>query len=355
MFSNNLGVFLLGKDNKGWSIDKDRIHAKNFLNRIDGVKLLENKYEILFADIVHCVWYNFLINAKVYYLLYLLKYLTNLKVSAVITNQIDLYEDRFDRLSGLVDIWVYPNKYIKDFLDKKGVESVYIPFYVDRQVFTENSKYNRESVCDYFDLDYDKLKDKFLIGSFQRDSLGEDLSQPKWQKNPDLLLEIVRQLPSDRVELILAGPRRHYIINKAEKLGLSYTFVGNESYIRKNQDDFETENNLSSEDLARLYNIIDLYLITSESETGPKSVLESSLCGALTMSTDVGMSSEVFHNELIYSSDNPEEAVSFIKNIIESNAEINEYLDYNRKHVKKLIDDNKMKERYNSIIQNLKQ
>ena len=50
--------------------------------------------------------------------------------------------------------------------------------------------------------------------------------------------------------------------------------------------------------LVDYYNAIDLYIIASREEGGPKAVLESLACGVPLVSTKVGMSSDlIVHNE----------------------------------------------------------
>ena len=45
------------------------------------------------------------------------------------------------------------------------------------------------------------------------------------------------------------------------------------------------------------YNVLDLYLITSREEGGPKAILESWACGVPLVSTAVGMALDVIINE----------------------------------------------------------
>ena len=69
-------------------------------------------------------------------------------------------------------------------------------------------------------------KKTFVIGSFQRDSEGSDLSLPKLSKGPDRLLEIVSYYSknNDDVLVLLSGKRRDYIINELKKLKIKYLY-----------------------------------------------------------------------------------------------------------------------------------
>ena len=55
--------------------------------------------------------------------------------------------------------------------------------------------------------------------------------------------------------------------------------------------------------LNKLYNILDLYLVTSRIEGGPQAILESSLIQIPIVSTDVGVAPEILHEESIFSPD----------------------------------------------------
>ncbi|GAI18879.1 unnamed protein product, partial [marine sediment metagenome] len=107
---------------------------------------------------------------------------------------------------------------------KNNISAGYLPFCVDENEFNFLDKSKKE-ICRILNIDYELIKDRLLIGSFQRDSLGMDLAKPKWQKNPDMLIEILRLTPyKEDLMLILAGPRRHYIINKCKKFKIHFKF-----------------------------------------------------------------------------------------------------------------------------------
>ena len=65
--------------------------------------------------------------------------------------------------------------------------------------------------------------DSFLIGSFQRDTEGSDLISPKLSKGPDRFVEIVGDLKQlhPKIEVILTGKRRQFIINSLKKIILN--------------------------------------------------------------------------------------------------------------------------------------
>ena len=52
--------------------------------------------------------------------------------------------------------------------------------------------------------------------------------------------------------------------------------------------------------LNELYNLLDLYLVTSRIEGGPQAILESSITKTPILSTDVGVASEILHPNSIF-------------------------------------------------------
>ena len=135
-------------------------------------------------------------------------------------------------------------------------------------------------------------KDKFTIGSFQRDTEGYDLVSPKLEKGPDILCDIVEKLQKTgkegkKIELVLAGYNRQYVINR-----LSETVPDlNIAYFEK----------APIENMNYLYNCLDLYVVSSRTEGGPQALVEASLARCPIVSTDVGIAKEILSPESIYS------------------------------------------------------
>ena len=115
-----------------------------------------------------------------------------------------------------------------------------------------------------------------LIGSFQKDGLGWGAGeQPKHIKGPDILVNVIKKLSLRYpVHVLLTGPARGYIINKLRDGGVPFTHIG---YLWNYRD------------IAMYYRALDLYLITSRVEGGPKSLLEAWAAGVPVVSTKVGM------------------------------------------------------------------
>ena len=171
-------------------------------------------------------------------------------------------------------------------LTQKKITS--IPFWVDQNIFKhlESKKELRQK--------YGFKEEEYLVGSFQRDTEGHDLKSPKLIKGPDIFLNIVKEQYEDNKNLvvILTGKRRQYLINKFNELGIPYRYF--------EMVDIYTIN--------ELYNILNLYLVTSRIEGGPQAILECAQTRTPLLSTNVGVAPEILHEESIYEVDNFENA-----------------------------------------------
>ena len=154
---------------------------------------------------------------------------------------------------------------------------------------------NKNELLNEFSIPEKLFKDKVIIGSFQRDSLGSDLTQPKWQKNPELFINLLKELPKDKFILLLAGPRRHFVINNCKKYNIPYYYIGREI----DGDDLDI-NTLEIDQMPLLYHLTDIYLVTSASEGGPKAVMEAATTKTFILSTDVGLAPDFLNKENIF-------------------------------------------------------
>ena len=120
----------------------------------------------------------------------------------------------------------------------------------------------------------------FVVGSFQKDGVGwgEGLD-PKLVKGPDVLLSALALLQAEVPELfvLLTGLARGYVRRGLERLGIPHRHVSAKSRA----------------DLAAAYRALDVYLVTSRQEGGPKAVLESLASGVPLVTTRVGQAQEL--------------------------------------------------------------
>ncbi len=123
----------------------------------------------------------------------------------------------------------------------------------------------------------------FIIGSFQKDGVGWDEGlEPKLIKGPDLFLSTIKLLKKDIPELyvLLSGPARGYIKRGLDELRIPYKHVYLKSY----------------PDIAKMFQALDLYLVTSRQEGGPKAILESMASGVPLVSTKVGQAMDLIRH-----------------------------------------------------------
>lgn len=198
-------------------------------------------------------------------------------------NKVDFLErDRF------TNIYHVPSeKTINSFpmeIDRNKIKT--IPYWANEKIWTER---NKNDCRKQFNIP----KDKFVIGSFQRDTEGFDLLTPKLAKGPDIFCDIIEKI-RPKPHVILAGWRRQYIISRLKKAKIDYSYF--------EMVDFKKLNNL--------YNCLDLYLVTSRYEGGPQAVLECSLNKTPILSTDVGIAKKVLNSKCI--TNNTENFLSLI-------------------------------------------
>jgi glycosyltransferase involved in cell wall biosynthesis len=120
----------------------------------------------------------------------------------------------------------------------------------------------------------------FVVGSFLKDGVGmADGFEPKLLKGPDTFLAVVSRLRESIPELavFLTGPARGYVRGELERRGIPYRHV----------------HAASRTELARAYHEVDVCLVTSRQEGGPKAVLEAMASGVPLVTTRVGQGAEL--------------------------------------------------------------
>jgi len=190
-------------------------------------------------------------------------------------------KENFNTLDKFVDEYHVISK--KTELDLKKLTNkkiTTIPFWIDEKQFFYIE--NKEDLREHFGFS----KNEFLLGSFQRDTEGHDLKSPKLVKGPDRFLEIAKRIYKKNPNLIvvLSGKRRQYLIENFENFGIPYKY-------------FEMVN---LENMNKLYNILDLYIVSSRIEGGPQAILECAISRTPIISTDVGIAREILHPSSIF-------------------------------------------------------
>jgi glycosyltransferase involved in cell wall biosynthesis len=120
----------------------------------------------------------------------------------------------------------------------------------------------------------------YVVGSFQKDGVGwgEGL-EPKLIKGPDVLLDVAERVARGvpELHLLLTGPARGYVAEGLTRRGISHRHVL--------LPDLDV--------VAHAYSAIDLCLVTSRDEGGPKAVLESMATGVPLVTTCVGQAADL--------------------------------------------------------------
>lgn len=294
---------MLDGDNIGWALDDDLRLTRRALGSV--VEFTDLKS----CDVIHSVWWERLrqmppdsLNGK--------------RVVCHIPGQPFRYYalPGYSRVAQRVDLWVTQTRQAQQELASLGIESSLIPYAIDINEF--RSLQLTQAQRTVFREKWNIPADAYLIGSFQRDTEGTDLSSPKLVKGPDIFLEIVYALHrrGNKIHAILAGPRRFWLKKNLAKRGIPFTFIGQTV---EGQDDIEI-NTLPHSDLNDIYNQIDLYLVSSRSEGGPRAVLEAGSANCKILSTPVGLVLDVLEPACVYR--DPFEAVERIERDIRTDA-----------------------------------
>ena len=125
--------------------------------------------------------------------------------------------------------------------------------------------------------------DKYVVGSFQRDTEGHDLKSPKLEKGPDIFVETVKKINKKNLLVLLGGWRRQYIMRRLKEESIDYKFI--------EMAPLET--------LRDMYACCDLYIVSSRTEGGPQAVLEAAAMKTPIISTDVGMAKDTLSDNCI--------------------------------------------------------
>ena len=140
---------------------------------------------------------------------------------------------------------------------------------------------------------YNLNNNDYIIGSFQKDTEGNSLKDktflPKLSKGPDIFINIVKDIYKTKpVHIVLTGLRREYLIQQLNSLHIPYTYF----------------NMLSLQEINELYHCLDLYIVSSRYEGGPRSIFEAGATKTPIISTRVGIAEDILPNESLYDMDN---------------------------------------------------
>jgi glycosyltransferase involved in cell wall biosynthesis len=150
-----------------------------------------------------------------------------------------------------------------------------IPIGVDLEIFQPPSPEQRNTIRKRLGI----LPEQIVIGSFQKDGVGwEEGLEPKRIKGPDIFLQVIGRLRKYvPVFVLLTGPARGYVRRGLKQMRVPHRHVLLNNYA----------------EVVPYYYPLDLYLVTSREEGGPKGVMESMATGVPLVSTRVGMAADL--------------------------------------------------------------
>lgn len=270
-------VFLIGGDHQGWALDTDlRLARKALEGTVEFVSDARN------ADFIHTVWPEELLENPE-----LRPLAQGVPVVAAFSNDPVALFEKVPGLYAHAKSWfcVGQSYGAAEKLKAAGIPFVrHVPYIADLDAFRPRAR---------------QVSEKYLIGSFQRDTQGHDLTVFKPQKGADIFLSIVvglaKRVGREKIQVLLAGPRRHWLMSALEAHGIDYVFEGT----RMRGDDYP-KNILSHERIAELTSRVDVYLVSSRWEGGPRAILETAACRRPIVSSDVGLARDVLNSACIY-------------------------------------------------------
>lgn len=168
-------------------------------------------------------------------------------------------------------------------LEKIGINKdkiVVIPIGVNVSLFSSVTDEEKQIIRSNLGIPEGKI----VIGSFQKDGNGWGEGEtPKLIKGPDVfcdaLIELNKNYP---IFVLLTGPARGYVKKRLSDAGIPHSH-----YFLKDYNE-----------ISLYYKVLDLYIIASRLEGGPKAIMESHAAGVPLVSTNVGMAPEVIsHSE----------------------------------------------------------
>lgn len=183
-----------------------------------------------------------------------------------------LWQPKINTLKQLTSVWHFPSQ--KNLLESRSHirgTTIHLPYWIDTAYFFPLAPSVRGQLRKKYDVPFDKM----VFGSFQRDTEA-DLQQPKLEKGPDVLCDILTKLDRKNIFVVLAGTRRHYVEKRLTEAAIPFKNVGRVPFTELNN----------------LYNMIDYYLVTSRYEGGPQAILEAMATRTKIYSTVVGIAEE---------------------------------------------------------------
>lgn len=273
---------ILFGDESGWVLDEEMRDLRSICRRI-GIPTVSGGWERVTNR--QCVFY-----ASQFILMNLPENRNHRKCVAYFHGKPGTGPEEFDRvfenLCRTKDDWAriqVSHSEMREVVLSSGIEPErvhVIPIGIRLDRFSMATPESRRRIRDQLDIP----ESAFVAGSFQKDGCGwgEGL-EPKLIKGPDVLVEVLKRLKKIIPELfvLLCGPARGYV-----KQGLTEADIPFRHLFVKNY-----------EEIPPLYHALDVCLVTSRQEGGPKAVLESMASGVPLVTTRVGQAMDLVQSD----------------------------------------------------------
>ena len=134
------------------------------------------------------------------------------------------------------------------------------------------------------------LKQKYGIGNEEGSFVVGNFQNEKKSKAPEIFLKIVLDMigMGRKIEVVLCGRNRQFLIENLDKMGVKYHYY----------------QMVPLETINELYNCLDLYIVSSRYEGGPRSIIECALTRTPIISTRVGIAPEFMDAKSLFDVDN---------------------------------------------------
>ena len=179
--------------------------------------------------------------------------------------------DEFKFRDQFVDSYHVPNRKTAYFVNQLTNKPIHvITYWYDEDTW---KKEDYKTSRDFLGI----TDDKFVIGSFQRDTEG-NTGKPKLEKGPDLLCDYLEKISINKnVVVLLGGWRRSYVENRLKTANIDYILHEKASLTQ----------------LRTMYSALDLYVVSSRHEGGPQAILECASMKVPVISRNVGIALDV--------------------------------------------------------------
>ena len=179
-----------------------------------------------------------------------------------------------------------------------------IPIGVDTGLFKKTDDLEKKQIRKKLGIPDSSI----CVGSFQKDGNGwGEGDTPKLVKGPDIFCDVVQRLNEKYpVFVLLTGPSRGYVKKRLSSDNIAFRHFYFRNYLN----------------VVNYYKAVDLYIIASRAEGGPKALIESFASGVPVVSTDVGMVRDIAkhgNNAMVSRIDDLEDLVYNCEKVIEDN------------------------------------